>query len=233
MSKIKVGDKIRSRVTCVFREKNFITWNKIYEVANITDCETGYQVVNDVNELMIFKMCNFDKEFELVEQKTDFVVDKVIQKFSERSQIGIEKYGKTLAENNTDNFLNHLQEKLMDAVNHIEKLKTQESSELFDNIRKWFDDKELIKQENAPKQMMKVMEELPEYPVNLGTAKGVPIREIVELISKIFKVEIKYVPVEGKIMGAKSRVMERNYGNPLTVSLEEGLKEIYEYVKKL
>jgi NTP pyrophosphatase (non-canonical NTP hydrolase) len=94
--------------------------------------------------------------------KTDFIVDKVIQKFRERSHIGIEKYGKTLAENNTDNFLNHLQEELMDAVNYIEKLKTQESSELFDNIRKWFDEKELIKQENAPKQMMKVMEELGE-----------------------------------------------------------------------
>jgi NTP pyrophosphatase (non-canonical NTP hydrolase) len=162
MSKIKVGDKIKAKVTCVFYEKNIITWNKIYEVAHITDCETGYQVVNDVNELMIFKMCNFDNEFELVEQKTDFVVDKVIQRFRERSQLGIEKYGKTLAENNTDNFLNHLQEELMDAVNYIEKLKTQESSELFDNIRKWFDEKELIKQENASKQMMKVMEELGE-----------------------------------------------------------------------
>lgn len=162
MSKIKVGDKIRSKKTVVFYEENVITWNKIYEVAHITECETGYQVINDLNELMIFKMYAFDKEFELVEEKTDFVVDKVIQKIRERSQIGIEKYGKTLAENNTDNFLNHLQEELMDAVNYIEKLKTQESSELFDNIRKWFDEKELIKQENAPKQMMKVVEELGE-----------------------------------------------------------------------
>ena len=55
--------------------------------------------------------------------KTDPIVDKVVEKFQERSQVGIEKYGTTLEDNNTDDFLNHLQEELMDAVLYLEKLK--------------------------------------------------------------------------------------------------------------
>jgi hypothetical protein len=52
----------------------------------------------------------------------DKIVQKVVNKFNERSEIGIEKYGTTLEENNTDNFLVHLQEELMDATLYIEKL---------------------------------------------------------------------------------------------------------------
>lgn len=55
--------------------------------------------------------------------KVDPIVDKVVDKFQERSQVGIEKYGTTLEDNNTDDFLNHLQEELMDAVLYLEKLK--------------------------------------------------------------------------------------------------------------
>lgn len=55
---------------------------------------------------------------------TDPIIDKVINKIRSRSQVGIEKYGTTLAENNTDDFLTHLQEELMDAINYIEKLKS-------------------------------------------------------------------------------------------------------------
>jgi hypothetical protein len=52
----------------------------------------------------------------------DVIVDNVIDKYYERSQIGITKYGTTLANNNTDEFLKHLQEELMDATLYIEKL---------------------------------------------------------------------------------------------------------------
>ena len=53
----------------------------------------------------------------------DPIVESVINKFNSRSHIGIQKYGTTLEENNTDDFLNHLQEELMDAILYIEKLK--------------------------------------------------------------------------------------------------------------
>jgi len=55
----------------------------------------------------------------------DPIVLKVMSKFYERSQEGIKKYGTTLEDNNTDDFLNHLQEELMDAILYIEKLKSK------------------------------------------------------------------------------------------------------------
>ena len=59
-------------------------------------------------------------------QKKDKVVIQVLNKFKERSKIGIKKYGTTLHENNTDNFLNHLQEELMDAILYLQKLKNDD-----------------------------------------------------------------------------------------------------------
>ncbi len=46
-----------------------------------------------------------------------------MEKFNARSETGIKKYGTTLEENSTDDFLTHLQEELMDAILYIEKLK--------------------------------------------------------------------------------------------------------------
>jgi|EP01047_Picozoa_sp_COSAG01_P003600 pimeloyl-CoA synthetase len=55
----------------------------------------------------------------------DPIVKKVTDKFKSRSEVGIKKYGTTLQDNNTDDFLNHLQEELMDAILYIEKLKSK------------------------------------------------------------------------------------------------------------
>ena len=55
----------------------------------------------------------------------DKIVQDVIDKFQQRSDTGIKKYGTTLEENNTDDFLNHLQEELMDAILYIQKLKSK------------------------------------------------------------------------------------------------------------
>jgi hypothetical protein len=52
----------------------------------------------------------------------DQVVETVIDKFYERSQTGITKYGTTLENNNSDNYLKHLQEELMDSTLYIQKL---------------------------------------------------------------------------------------------------------------
>ena len=55
----------------------------------------------------------------------DPIVLKVMTKFYDRSQRGIEKYGQTLMRDdlNLIEWLNHLQEELMDATLYIEKLK--------------------------------------------------------------------------------------------------------------
>jgi hypothetical protein len=54
--------------------------------------------------------------------KTDPIVESVVKQFKERSEVGIKKYGTTLAENNTDDFLQHLKEELMDAILYLQKL---------------------------------------------------------------------------------------------------------------
>lgn len=56
----------------------------------------------------------------------DEIVNQVISKYSQRSEVGYQKYGTTLQENNKDSYLKHLQEELMDATLYIEKLLTLE-----------------------------------------------------------------------------------------------------------
>lgn len=54
-------------------------------------------------------------------------VQSVIDKFRSRSEIGTAKYGTTLAENDLPliDWLDHLQEELMDAINYIERIKQE------------------------------------------------------------------------------------------------------------
>lgn len=56
---------------------------------------------------------------------TDTIVESVITKFKERSEIGIKKYGKTLDREDLNfiEWVNHLQDELMDAILYAEKLK--------------------------------------------------------------------------------------------------------------
>ena len=55
----------------------------------------------------------------------DSIVQAVIQKFQQRSEVGIKKYGVTL--DRTDlglkDWIQHMQEELMDAILYLEKLK--------------------------------------------------------------------------------------------------------------
>lgn len=52
----------------------------------------------------------------------DEIVQKVVEKYQQRSEVGISKYGTTLSENSTDNFFNHLLEELMDATLYLQKI---------------------------------------------------------------------------------------------------------------
>ena len=55
----------------------------------------------------------------------DNIVESVIDKYKERSEAGIEKYGTTLERNllTFDEWISHLQEELMDATLYLEKIK--------------------------------------------------------------------------------------------------------------
>lgn len=58
---------------------------------------------------------------------TDNIVESVVDTFRDRSKFGVAKYGTTLQDNDSDDFLKHLQEELMDATLYIEKLRTAKS----------------------------------------------------------------------------------------------------------
>tara|TARA_B100000768_G_C11276041_1_gene376022 strand:- start:1427 stop:1687 length:261 start_codon:yes stop_codon:yes gene_type:complete len=76
----------------------------------------------------------------------DPIVERVVDKFVERSDIGYEKYKITLEKDPSDMFIwmNHLQEELMDAVLYLQKLKENTTEELQEvmlkNIKKTFGD---------------------------------------------------------------------------------------------
>jgi len=53
---------------------------------------------------------------------SDSIVIEVIEKYAQRSAVGIKKYNTTLEQNNHDNYLKHLQEELMDATLYLQKL---------------------------------------------------------------------------------------------------------------
>ena len=55
----------------------------------------------------------------------DKIIEQVINKIKNRSDVGYKKYGVTLQEDDQslEVWLTHIQEELMDAVNYIEKAK--------------------------------------------------------------------------------------------------------------
>jgi hypothetical protein len=60
----------------------------------------------------------------------DPVVQSVVNKFVDRSDVGFAKYGKTMRDDKSDVFiwLNHLQEELMDATLYLQRLKEEIST---------------------------------------------------------------------------------------------------------
>ena len=62
----------------------------------------------------------------------DKIIERVINKIKQRSDVGYKKYGVTLQddEQSLDKWLTHIQEELMDAVNYIEKVKSVLSDEI-------------------------------------------------------------------------------------------------------
>jgi len=68
----------------------------------------------------------------------DPVVERVVDKFVSRSDVGFAKYGVTLEDDKSNVFqwINHLQEELMDAVLYLQKLKESTTEELQEALLK-------------------------------------------------------------------------------------------------
>ena len=65
-------------------------------------------------------------------QFRDPVVERVVDKFISRSDVGYKKYGVTLEDDKSNIFqwINHLQEELMDAVLYLQKLRETTTEEM-------------------------------------------------------------------------------------------------------
>jgi len=68
----------------------------------------------------------------------DPVVERVVDKFVSRSDVGFAKYGVTLNDDKSNLFawINHLQEELMDAVLYMQKLKESSTEEMQEALLK-------------------------------------------------------------------------------------------------
>ena len=71
----------------------------------------------------------------------DPVVERVVEKFVMRSDVGFAKYGVTLEDDKSNLFqwVNHLQEELMDAVLYLQKLKETTTEELQEALLRNFE----------------------------------------------------------------------------------------------
>jgi pantoate kinase len=57
-----------------------------------------------------------------IQTMQDKIVNQVVSKYQQRSEIGIGKYNTTLQNNNADNFFKHAQEEAMDFSLYLEKI---------------------------------------------------------------------------------------------------------------
>jgi hypothetical protein len=97
-------------------------WNKAWEEAMRKKFNDGVEkLYTNASYGKINKMNTPEKPVNVV-TITDPVIEMLKQKFDERSQAGISKYGTTLADNNHDDFLMHLLEEQMDSCAYLMKL---------------------------------------------------------------------------------------------------------------
>jgi hypothetical protein len=82
--------------------------------------------VNGVDGLKITS-CMIGKEFKLLKKKgkKDTIVEAIVDKFKERSEVGIKKYNTTLDREDltTEQWIDHAIEEAMDMILYLERLK--------------------------------------------------------------------------------------------------------------
>jgi predicted HAD superfamily Cof-like phosphohydrolase len=131
----------------------------------------------------------------------DSIVESVKNKYTDRSIRGIEKYNTTLDDNTTDDFLQHLQEELMDATLYIEKQLSIKDPKL-DMVRQ-FNKTYDIKTEKNPSTIDEdsyklrynlILEELNEY---LEACKNEDIVEVADAIVDMMYILYGFVLAHG------------------------------------
>ena len=77
-----------------------------------------------------------------MENIQDSIVRKIVEKFIQRSNVGIEKYGTTLDRDdlNVLDWIQHSQEEMMDGILYLEKLKEQILDKMIEDSQKEFEE---------------------------------------------------------------------------------------------
>lgn len=89
--------------------------------------------------------------------------------------------------------------------------------------------RDLINAKDVARGMIKATEQMPNEPVNLCYGEGVNLHYVATLIAKELKRKIKYKKLN-LIFGPKIKIMNNPYIAP-EIDIEQGIKEIIEYVK--
>lgn len=124
---MKIGDEVKAIKQYVYGAghpnggRDALIIGAIYKITDQSWSMNTFSIVDNFGNKLWFNENNDHFEME----KKDAIVESVINKYQQRSKLGISKYGTTLQDNNADNFLIHLQEELMDASLYIEKLISQ------------------------------------------------------------------------------------------------------------
>lgn len=104
-----------------------------------------------------------------------------------------------------------------------------------DSLDVWGDGtqiRDFIHAKDVARGMIKAMEEMPDYPVNLCSGQGITIFTLARIISQEFNKEIVWD--KDKPTGTQVRVMKPNWpAFQPEIDIEDGLKEVCEYVRTI
>lgn len=96
--------------------------------------------------------------------------------------------------------------------------------------------RDFIHARDVARGMMLVMEKMPDYPVNLGSGKGISIKEVVDIIISNLPEKPEVIWDTSKPSGDKIRLMDvtkaKELGFEPEISIEKGIAETIEWYKK-
>jgi len=92
-----------------------------YEATNLNDCDAVIKWSKNKEDI---KEEIDQEDYKKSNMIKDTIVKKVLDKYKERSDVGVKKYGTTLNRNDLEfkEWIIHLQEELMDATLYLEKI---------------------------------------------------------------------------------------------------------------
>ncbi len=128
MSEIKEGTKLVACNELFIDDGLCLVKGNVYIVQTSDKENCVFSIIDEEGDIHCFDYSDVPNVwFNLYKPKKDPIVKQVTDKFKQRSKVGIEKYGTTLAENNLSlyEWLNHAIEEQMDNILYLTKLREE------------------------------------------------------------------------------------------------------------